>query len=154
RTLDTVFDLSLATVRNIKQNLFWAFFYNVVMIPVAAGAFSPLGFVFEPWIAALCMSLSSLFVVGNALRLLRYKNKKFIKEDKFMKKIVHIEGMCCDHCAKRVENALSAVNGVVSADVKLKKNIAVVRSREEIADSDIASVVTQAGYTVTSIEVK
>ena len=73
RTLDTVFDLSRATVRNIKENLFWAFIYNVVMIPVAAGAFSALGFSFNPMIAALCMSLSSLFVVGNALRLLRYR---------------------------------------------------------------------------------
>ncbi|MDE7306165.1 MAG: cation transporter, partial [Clostridia bacterium] len=146
--------LSKATIRNVKQNLFWAFFYNVVMIPVAAGAFSTLGFVFQPWIAALCMSLSSLFVVGNALRLLRYKNKKIIKEDIFMKKIVHIEGMCCEHCAKRVENAISAVSGVVSADVKLKKNIAVIRSREEIADSEITAVVAEAGYTVKSIEVK
>lgn len=154
RTLDTVFDLSRAAVRNIKQNLFWAFFYNVVMIPVAAGAFSALGFSFSPMIAALCMSLSSLFVVCNALRLLRYKNKKFIKEDSFMKKIVHVEGMCCEHCAKRVENALSAVAGVVSADVKLKKKIAVIRSREEVADEAIKEVITEAGYTVQAIECK
>ncbi len=153
RTLDTVFDLSRATVRNIKQNLFWAFIYNVVMIPVAAGAFTPLNFTFSPMLAALCMSLSSLFVVGNALRLLRYKNKKF-KEDKFMKKIVHIEGMCCNHCAGRVEKALSAVTNVVSADVKLKKNIAIIRSREEVDDEQIKAVVTEAGYTVQSIEVK
>lgn len=154
RTLDTVFDLSRATVRNIKENLFWAFIYNVVMIPVAAGAFSALGFSFNPMIAALCMSLSSLFVVGNALRLLRYKNKKIIKEDKYMKKIIHIEGMCCDHCAKRVENALSAVSGVISADVKLKKKIAVVRSREQLDDAEISNVITEAGYTVTAIENK
>ena len=154
RTLDTVFDLSRATVRNIKENLFWAFFYNVIMIPVAAGAFSALGFVFNPMIAALCMSLSSLFVVCNALRLLLYRNKKLIKEDSYMKKIVHIEGMCCGHCAKRVENALSAVSNVVSADVKLKKNIAVLRSREEVSDEEITKVVTDAGYTVASIEVK
>lgn len=154
RTLDTVFDLSRATVRNIKENLFWAFFYNVVMIPVAAGVFSALGFTFNPMIAALCMSLSSLFVVGNALRLLLYKNNKFIKEDIFMKKIVHIDGMCCDHCAKRVENALSAVTNVVSADVKLKKKCAVVRSREEVDDEQIKKVVTDAGYSVVQIEVK
>ncbi len=150
RTLDTVFDLSRATVRNIKENLFWAFIYNVVMIPVAAGAFSALGFSFNPMIAALCMSLSSLFVVGNALRLLRYRNKKIIKEDKYMKKIIHIEGMCCEHCAKRVENALSAVSGVVSADVKLKKKTAVVRSREEIDEAEISKVISEAGYTVTA----
>lgn len=154
RTLDTVFDLSKATVRNIKENLFWAFFYNVVMIPVAAGAFSALGFTFNPMIAALCMSLSSLFVVGNALRLLRYKNKKIIKEDRYMKTIVNVEGMCCEHCAKRVENALSAVGGVVSADVKLKKKLAVLRSREPIDEAEITKVVTEAGYTVNSIEKK
>ena len=154
RTLDTVFDLSRATVRNIKENLFWAFIYNVVMIPVAAGAFSALGFSFNPMIAALCMSLSSLFVVGNALRLLRYRNKKIIKEDKYMKKIIHIEGMCCEHCAKRVENALSAVSGVVSADVKLKKKAAVVRSREEIDEAEISKVISEAGYTVTAIDNK
>ena len=153
RTLDTVFDLSRATVRNIKQNLFWAFIYNVIMIPVAAGAFTPLGFAFSPMLAALCMSLSSLFVVGNALRLLRYKNKNF-KEGKYMKKIVHIEGMCCNHCAGRVEKALSAVTNVISADVKLKKNVAIIRSREEVDDEQIKSVITEAGYTVQSIEVK
>ncbi len=76
RSLDTAFDLSRATVRNIKQNLFWAFFYNVIMIPVAAGVFSALNFHFNPMIAAACMSLSSLFVVCNALRLLLYKNKR------------------------------------------------------------------------------
>lgn len=154
RTLDTVFGLSKATVRNIKENLFWAFFYNVVMIPVAAGVFSSLGFTFNPMIAALCMSLSSLFVVGNALRLLLYKNKNFLKEDKYMKKIVNIDGMCCEHCAKRIEKALSTVSGVVSADVKLKKKIAVIRSREEVSDEEITKTVTEAGYTVVSIENK
>ena len=177
RTLDTVFDLSRATVRNIKENLFWAFIYNVVMIPVAAGAFSSLGFTFNPMIAAACMSLSSLFVVGNALRLLLYKNKNLaspagenppsqgnmsgdsninndIKEDESMKKIVSIEGMCCEHCAGRVEKALSAVHNVVSCDVKLKKNIAVIRSREAVSDDEIKKVVEDAGYKVTAIEDK
>ena len=154
RTLDTVLGLSKATVRNIKENLFWAFFYNVIMIPVAAGVFSPLNFPFTPMIAALCMSLSSLFVVGNALRLLLYKNKNIIKEDKCMKKIVSIEGMCCDHCAKRVEKSLAAWEGVVSAGVKLKKKNAVIRSREEINGDEITKAVTDAGYTVVSIESK
>lgn len=154
RTLDTVFDLSRATVRNIKENLFWAFFYNVAMIPVAAGAFAALNFPFNPMIAAACMSLSSLFVVGNALRLLRYKNKKLKKENEFMKKLVSIEGMCCEHCAKRVENAISAITGVVSCDVKLKKKLAVIRSREEIADGDIKRVVEDAGYTFVSSQIK
>ncbi len=154
RALDTVFDLSKATVRNIKQNLFWAFFYNVIMIPVAAGALSAAGFAFNPMIAAACMSLSSLFVVGNALRLLNYKNKNLIKEDLYMKKIVKIEGMCCEHCSARVEKALSAVTNVVSADVKLKKKLAVLRSREEVSDEEIKRVVEEAGYSVVSIENK
>ncbi len=76
RTLDDMFELSKATVRNIKQNLFWAFIYNVIMIPVAAGVFSSLGFTFNPMWAALCMCLSSLFVVCNALRLLRFRNRR------------------------------------------------------------------------------
>lgn len=71
-----------------------------------------------------------------------------------MKKIVSIEGMCCDHCAARVEKALSAISGVVSADVKLKKKLAVVRSREEISDEEITKVVEDAGYKVVSIENK
>lgn len=154
RTLDTLFDLSRATVRNIKENLFWAFFYNVVMIPVAAGVFSPLGFTFNPMIAAACMSLSSLFVVGNALRLLLYKNKKFKKEDKFMKKIVNIDGMCCEHCAKRVEEKLSTAKNVISVDVKLKKKLAVIRSREEVDNDEITALITDAGYKVLSIETK
>ena len=168
RALDTAFGLSRAAVRNIKENLFWAFIYNVVMIPVAAGAFSALGFVLNPMIAAACMSLSSLFVVGNALRLLLYKNKDLAaapsdapgqnkitdKEEEGMKKIVSIEGMCCEHCAARVEKALSAVHNVVSCDVKLKKNCAVVRSREPVSDEDMKKVVEDAGYKVTGIEDK
>ena len=71
-----------------------------------------------------------------------------------MKKIVNIEGMCCERCAKRVENALGAVSGVVSADVKLKKKMAVIRSREEVDDEELKRVVTDAGFTVTSILVK
>jgi len=154
RTLDTMFDLSRVTVLNIKENLFWAFFYNVIMIPVAAGAFTALNFVFNPMIAAACMSLSSLFVVGNALRLLLYKNKKLIKGDILMKKIVNIEGMCCAHCAKRVEDKLATAQNVISVDVKLKKNIAVIRSREEVNDDEIKALITDAGYKVVSIEAK
>ena len=71
-----------------------------------------------------------------------------------MKKIVSIEGMCCEHCAKRVENALGAVSGVISADVKLKKKIAVIRSREQVSNEEITKVVSDAGYTVVSIESK
>lgn len=154
RSLDTAFDLSRTTVRNIKQNLFWAFFYNVIMIPVAAGVFSALNFHFNPMIAAACMSLSSLFVVCNALRLLLYKNKRLNKENFFMKTIVNIDGMCCEHCAKRVQDKLSTVKNAVSVDVKLKKKIAVIRSREQLSEEEIKSLVTDAGYTVLSIEHK
>lgn len=154
RSLDTAFDLSRATVRNIKQNLFWAFFYNVIMIPVAAGVFSALNFHFNPMIAAACMSLSSLFVVCNALRLLLYKNKRLNKENLFMKTIVNIDGMCCEHCAKRVQDKLSTVKNAVSVDVKLKKKIAVIRSRVQLSEEEIRSLVTDAGYTVLSIEHK
>lgn len=71
-----------------------------------------------------------------------------------MKKLVTIEGMCCDHCAARVEKVLSAVNGVVSADVKLKKKLVVVRSRDEVSDEEIKKVIEEAGYKVTGIETK
>ena len=181
RTLDDMFELSKATVRNIKENLFWAFIYNIIMIPVAAGVFSWVDveifgepFTFNPMWAAICMCLSSLFVVLNALRLLRFRNKRNIRrkdnsttadavadnnteskeEEGLMKTIVNIQGMCCEHCAKRVENALSAVHGVVSADVKLKKNLAVMRSREALSEDEITKAVADAGYSVTSIEVK
>lgn len=157
RTLDTVFDLSKATVRNIKENLFWAFIYNIIMIPVAAGVFTPIwsGLHLTPMIAAACMSLSSLFVVGNALRLLLYKNKniKNIKKDgDFMKKTVHVDGMHCEHCAKRVEDALASADNVISVDVKLKKKIAVVKCNEEVSDAQLKELVEAAGYTVTAIE--
>ena len=71
-----------------------------------------------------------------------------------MKKIINIEGMCCERCAKRVENALGAVSGVVSADVKLKKNIAIIRSREEVDDEELKNAVTHAGFSVSAIEIK
>lgn len=71
-----------------------------------------------------------------------------------MKKLISVEGMCCEHCAARVEKALSAVEGVVSADVKLKKKLAVVRSREELSNEVLTKVITDAGYTVTGIENK
>ena len=165
-TLDTAFDLSRATVRNIKENLFWAFIYNVVMIPVAAGAFSSLGFAFNPMIAAACMSLSSLFVVGNALRLLLYKNKNIksisaplcIAEEEAkesgMKSIISIEGMSCEHCAARVEKALSAVEGVQKVEVKLKKKCAVVHGAQPLPPQALKTAVEDAGYTVTGIESK
>ncbi|MCD8373345.1 MAG: heavy metal translocating P-type ATPase [Clostridia bacterium] len=160
RTLDDMFELSKATVRNIKENLFWAFFYNIIMIPVAAGVFSFCNFTFGtygPMIAAACMSLSSLFVVCNALRLLRFKNKRNKNKEEViegMKTIVSVEGMSCEHCAKRVENAISAVEGVEGCEVKLKKKIAVVKSSQPVSAEEITKAVTDAGYTVKSVESK
>ena len=162
RALDTAFELSKITVRNIKQNLFWAFFYNAAMIPIAAGCFSFFNLALNPMIAAACMSISSLFVVGNALRILTFKNKKFAddkndllsEENEFMKKIVTVEGMCCEHCAKRVEDKLTAVEGVISVDVKLKKKLVILRSREMISDDIIKNRIVEAGYSVVSIENK
>lgn len=166
-TLDTVFDLAKRTVRTIKQNLFWAFFYNVIMIPVAAGAFAFVGFTLNPMIASACMSLSSLFVVGNALRIFNYKNKRVLalngehtsaitnnKEVKEMKKIITVSGMCCEHCAGRVVKAISVLPNVISAEVKLKKGVAIIRSREPVDDELIKSAITDAGYTVENIENK
>ncbi|MCD8309396.1 MAG: heavy metal translocating P-type ATPase [Clostridia bacterium] len=161
RTLDDMFALSHATVRNIKENLFWAFFYNIIMIPVAAGVFSFCGFTFGtygPMIAAACMSLSSLFVVCNALRLLRFKNKRNKNNqsevDNYMKTIVTVEGMSCEHCAKRVKDAITAVNGVEDCEVKLKKKIAVIKSTQPVSADEITKAVTDAGYTVKSVENK
>lgn len=77
-----------------------------------------------------------------------------MEEHVFMKKIVSIDGMCCEHCAKRVEDKLSTAANVISVDVKLKKKVAVIRSREEVSDEEIKTLVTDAGYTVTAIESK
>ncbi len=160
RTLDDMFELSKATVRNIKENLFWAFFYTIIMIPVPAGVFSFCGFTFGtygPMIAAACMSLSSLFVVCNALRLLRFKNKRDKNIEEVydgMKTIVTVEGMSCEHCAKRVENAISAVEGVEGCEVKLKKKVAVVKSSQPVSAEELTKAVTDAGYTVKSVETK
>ncbi|MBO5334512.1 MAG: heavy metal translocating P-type ATPase [Clostridia bacterium] len=167
--LSTMISLSKATVRNIKQNLFWAFFYNVIAIPVAAGAFAWAHIHLNPMIAAACMSLSSLFVVTNALRLMRFGRKKstdaqastcdcsFEKEEKIeeytnMKKVLKIEGMMCKHCVAHVTKALTGVQGVESVDVSLENGTATVVSAVEIPDEDLQSVVVDAGYEVLGIE--
>ena len=116
--------LSRATVRNIRQNLFWAFFYNALCIPVAAGALIPVGIVLNPMIGAAAMSLSSMFVVGNALRLNRIplKNKKNseTKEKKMIKTQMTVPDMMCAHCEKAIRGALAALPGVTGIDVDLK----------------------------------
>ncbi len=150
--------LAKRTMRIIKQNLFWAFFYNCIGIPLAAGAFAFAGVSLNPMIAAAAMSLSSLFVVTNALRLTRFlKNReqnsvKIQKGDNSMKKTLKIEGMMCDHCVKHVSDALSSLEGVEKAEVTLKhkKGIAVVEG--DASDEALKKAVADAGYTVTSIE--
>ena len=153
RLVGTMIELSRQTVRNIKQNLFWAFFYNCVAIPVAAGVFAFAGIALNPMIAAACMSMSSLFVVTNALRLTRFKdnNKIQIKEENSMKKTLKIEGMMCQHCVAHVTKALQGVTGVASVEVNLKKKTAVVDLSEEVSNEALTAAITEAGYKVTKI---
>lgn len=150
RLVSTMIDLSKATVRNIHQNLFWAFFYNCVAIPVAAGAFAFAGVTLNPMIAAACMSLSSLFVVTNALKLTRFANHKK-SENKEMKKILKIEGMMCVRCVAHVTKALSGVAGVSKVDVNLKKKTATVEFSEDVVNETLIAAVTEAGYEVKKI---
>lgn len=150
--VDTMMELSRVTVRNIKQNLFWAFFYNCIAIPIAAGVFASAGISLNPMIGAACMSLSSLFVVTNALRLTRFRKKEqgqvyTMKNSVTMK----IEGMMCQHCVAHVTKALQGVDGVVSVDVNLKKKTAVVEVSKEIADDAFVAVITEAGYEIKKI---
>ena len=154
RALSAAVDLSRATVRNIHENLFWAFLYNVLCIPIAAGALYAVGVVLSPMIGALAMSVSSVFVVTNALRLMRFRPKINIeprtgKGEKEMKKILMIEGMSCPHCSARVESALNAIEGVRAA-VELKKKRAIVET--EVADDVLVKAVEDAGYKVTAVK--
>jgi copper ion binding protein len=154
RLIGTMVDLSRQTVRNIKQNLFWAFFYNCIAIPVAAGVFSFAHISLNPMIGAAAMSLSSLFVVTNALRLTRFgkkKEKKVEKKENSMKKTLKIEGMMCQHCVAHVTKALQGVSGVASVAVELKKKTAVVELSEEVANETLIAAITEAGYEVKKI---
>ena len=161
--------LSRATLRNIRQNLFWAFFYNSVGIPVAAGALYPAwGLTLNPMLAAAAMSLSSVCVVGNALRLRSWKsggaaaktvakpsqpvydtcNQCSKEADTMSKKTVTIKGMMCAHCVSHVEKALTALG--VQADVDLATGTAVVTG--DVSDDALRKAVTDAGYEVVDIK--
>ena len=146
--------LGRATVRNIKQNLFWAFIYNVIGIPIAAGAlYIPLSLKLSPMLAALAMSMSSVFVVSNALRLRLYNpNKKHRhRGEKKMKRAITVEGMMCQHCAARVKNALLALEGVSEVSIDLEsKNVAVTFEGTQ-NDASLKAAIEAAGYTVTEI---
>ena len=149
--------LSRATLRNIHENLFWAFIYNVIGIPLAAGAFISLfGWEMNPMFGAAAMSMSSFCVVSNALRLnffdlysaKRDQKIKRKKEKKTMEKTLKIEGMMCMHCSGRVQKALEAIDGVESALVSHESGTAVVTLSKDVSDNTLKKAVTDAGYEV------
>ncbi len=150
--------LSRATLRNIKENLFWAFIYNTVGIPLAAGAFIPIfGWELSPMFGAAAMSLSSFCVVSNALRLNFFKfrmndKKTKEKEVKKMKKTMKIEGMMCPHCEARVKSTLEGLAGVESAEVSHKSSEAIVTLGAEVSDATLTDAVTAQGYKVLEIK--
>ena len=163
-------DLSRAVLRNIKQNLFWAFFYNSIGIPVAAGVLYPaLHLTLNPMLAAAAMSLSSVCVVSNALRLRGWKPPVFPdqpaptaslpesavfqsqgKEENTVNKTIHIDGMMCAHCSGRVEKALNDLPGV-EATVDLDSKSAAVTCTPDVSDDTLRQAVEDAGYHVTGI---
>ena len=156
--------LSRATLRNIHENLFWAFFYNVIGIPLAAGVWIPIfGWTLNPMFGAAAMSLSSFCVVSNALRLNLFKlhdagkDKKINrhskhKEETTMVKTMKIEGMMCGHCEAAVKKALEAIDGVASAEVSHTDGTAVVTLSKPVENAALRKAVEDKDYTVTDIE--
>lgn len=155
--------LSRKTFLNIKENLFWAFIYNAIGIPLASGVFIGFfGWKMNPMFGAMAMSLSSFCVVSNALRLnfamiynssrdKKKKNKIHDKEQFKMEKTVKINGMMCGHCEAHVKKALEAVAGVTGADVSHEKGVAVVALAQDVSDDVLAGAVKEAGYEVVGI---
>ena len=167
--------ISRRTITNIHENLFWAFIYNVALIPVAAGAYAALGITMSPMLGAAAMSISSFTVCMNALRLNLVKpydsrhdraksnvrnmsgeienefNKISIKENNKMEKTITIEGMMCGHCEATVKKALEALEGVISADVSHDKGTAVVALEKDVADDILTKAVEDKDFKVTGI---
>lgn len=157
--VSTAVQLSRKVIRNIKENLFWAFIYNIIGIPVAAGVFYlAFGLKLSPMIGAAAMSMSSVCVVSNALRLRFFKPKRLfeghidMKGENKMKKTMMIEGMMCQNCVKHVFNALSKVEGVDSVEVDLDGKKAEVALKDEVSDDVLKEAVTEAGYEVLDIK--
>lgn len=168
----TAIRLSHSVIRNIRMNLFWAFFYNILGIPVAAGLLYPIwGLRLSPMIGSAAMSVSSVCVVTNALRLRFFKGEPSLesrtvsvdltvennnekqeekKGNDNMKKVLVVEGMACGHCKANVEKALMGVEGVAEAVVDLEKKEALVTLAQDVSDETLTGVVTEAGYTVVS----
>ena len=158
--------LSRATLRNIHENLFWAFFYNTIGIPLAAGVFIPLGLTLNPMFGAAAMSLSSFCVVSNALRLnlfklrdarhdhkhVKHSKKHEEKEKNEMEKTLKITGMMCGHCEARVKKALEAVEGVAEAKVSHESGMAVVTLNVPVEDAVLKKAVEDQDYKVTAID--
>ena len=170
----TAIRLSRSVIRNIRMNLFWAFFYNVLGIPVAAGALFPaFGIRLSPMIGSAAMSLSSVCVVTNALRIRFFKAdaapvqdmpdipaspintqnscpvQPDLKGEKEMTKVISVDGMMCAHCQAHVQKALAAVDGVSAVDVSLENKEAAVTLSKEVDDQVLMDAVTEAGYTPT-----
>lgn len=159
----TSIELSKNVINNIKMNLFWAFFYNVIGIPIAAGVFyMSLGLKLNPMIGAAAMSLSSVCVVTNALRIRKFKNKYSsqinknkkinIEKERTNMKIIKIEGMQCNHCKMSVEKALSKIDGIENVEVSLEKKQATIEVNRNVSDEIIKSAIEEEGFKV--IEIK
>ena len=156
--------LSRAVLRNIKQNLFWAFFYNALGIPFAAGVFSPWGIQLSPSFCAAAMSLSSFCVVSNALRLnfvniygvksgiIETESKENETEESMMTKTIHAEGIMCPHCEARIKQALEQLDGVESAVVSHEKGTAAVQLSKEIENGKFEALINELGYKFVSID--
>ena len=160
--VNTAIDLSKAVIRNVKQNLFWAFFYNVIGIPLAMGVLTPLtGWTMSPMYGAAAMSLSSIFVCSNAWRLSFFKPKeikavqvesKVVAQRPTVEATIHIEGMMCNHCVASVDHAIRKVAGVRDVKVDLEGAKAVIQMDEKTSKVAIKQSIVDAGYIPSEIE--